>query len=392
MKRWLLLLLFALSADAGLVTQSGPRLFVEDEPPAGTEFAHGDLVEIEGSGFPSEPTTILFAGGANGPLETTTTGQTPDQGNNQESASTTIGFNWTRYLSTETPAVIVSDGTRGKVLGKTHSGDGETSQEARFSSGVGLNGRVMVKYYFRFDGTEDFGQSPQFKLGTVQAGLSDVADAGCSSVKFTYNSGQAYAYQSPSSCATGAETWALPGGSNEPEPDGNWHRFDIKIVAPSAQGASNGQIWYRATENAVASYVSDTGNNLGIQMSAVNLYPNSLRYTAYFWQNWNGNGFTNGTYAVDDHYVSVGSFASVELWNSCTPASATLREMQEPTSWSSSSITVRLNRGGLSNGTYYLVVLDDAVADTVLECMEIELVSFVDDVPGALFADRRMAA
>ena len=67
---------------------------------------------------------------------------------------------------------------------------------------------------------------------------------------------------------------------------------------------------------------------------------------------------TNGFYNFDDFYVDY-TWSRVELCNSPTWSSCSVREIQIPTAWSDSSISVQLNKGSFSNGqTGYLFVVD----------------------------------
>lgn len=335
----------------------------------GGTFAHGDDVTITGTGFGSTMPTFLFAGGATGILETTTTGQTPNGGTNADgSPSGSIGFNWTRFRGiSDTDAVVINDGTRGKVIGKSSTYE-ECSQECKFSTGVGFSSKIMVKFWARYNCALGGPGDDQYKIADLMAGTSDISDNNGSNFKITWLLGQGMAYNVPSG-GTGAETWYLP---DTPDVDNQWQRFEQKIITPSAQNTSNGQMYYRITRNSVESYMSASGANASTQLqSGVNMYPNSLRYNAYAWQNWGGNGLTANGMGIDDHFVQVGSFACVELWNTNNPATATVREIQEPTAWADGSITVRLNKGGLPAGNYYLVVLADSVADTVLASLPI---------------------
>lgn len=66
-----------------------------------------------------------------------------------------------------------------------------------------------------------------------------------------------------------------------------------------------------------------------------------------------------GGYGYDDVFVDH-TQGRVELGNSATWSSSTIREIQVPTSWLNGSVTVTLNRGGFGSGTYYLFVVDGA--------------------------------
>lgn len=335
----------------------------------GDEFAHGDSVTITGSGFGSMP-TFAFAGGSQGVLETTSVGVTPDSGVNT-SGPGAAGFNWIRFNNTGSNATIFSDSTRGKVLSYDFGADsGEVAQEYRFASTIALGGKVMVKYHGKYDLTDtDPGQTgpgSQIKFARLQCGTSDISDTNHNMV-FTFLVSN-YMHYVNSLGGTGAETNYLGDSSNFPARNNVWSRVEKKITAPTSQGASNGRIIYRAIRigGTVGSYYSNT---------TMNSNPDAERHSAYTWQNWIGNGMIANRVSLDDHYVSMGTFKCVELWNTDTPSTATLREIQEPTSWSDTSITVRLNRGGLADGNYKLVVLDDSESDVVLASRDVTLVT-----------------
>jgi hypothetical protein len=92
---------------------------------------------------------------------------------------------------------------------------------------------------------------------------------------------------------------------------------------------------------------------------------------AWTYQNFSGNGNTSLHFAWDDHFIQVGSFACVELWDTNDPATVTRREIQEPTSWSNTSITIRGNVGGFPTGPGYVVVLADSISDVVVAAVAV---------------------
>lgn len=364
------------SARAGLIGMSGSRLLrqAEEGGGGGGELAHGDSVTITGSGFGTMP-TFYFAGGANGALETTSLASTPNEGHNQEGDAASAGMNWTRYSSPY--ATVATDATRGKVLYM----DDYTAQEYKFPSTIPLGGKFMVKYYALYDSSNDGpgsgpgGTDPQIKFMRIQAGTTAIEDTAHNMV-FTYlvaSTPPEWMFYVNSAGGAGSSTHylidELGDESRFPAINGIWSRVEKKITAPTSQGASNGRMLYRAIRAGAAS----AGNYASF--TDINGNPDSARYSAITWQNWSGNGMRREAlgFRLDDQYVSLGTFKCVELWNSTTPANATLREIQEPTTWSDTSITVRLNKGGLSAGTYYLVVLDDAESDIVLASKEITI-------------------
>lgn len=325
----------------------------------GGSVSHGDEVTITGSGFGSAMPTFTFTGGAGGLLESTTTGAKPSG-----VAAFANGWCWDRWNISNQVCAGYTDASRGKVIRINYSGSGEAAHEYTFSPQVPADGgKLMVKYYARYSFSGS-GGGRQCKMLRVCAGTSNVEDNNHNFL-YTQRDGEEHIYVN-SSGTSDQDVWDF---GSETTKNGQWQRYETKIVTGS-QGQRNGKILFRRNIN--GNYLVDSafGSGRAIQSQAYN-YPTSHRYGSVMWQNWWGNGYSNGDIALDDHYVQIGSFRCVELWNSPTPASATLREIQPPTAWSDTSVTVKLNKGGLPAGTYYLVVLDDTEADTVLASKEI---------------------
>lgn len=297
---------------------------------------------------------FAFTGGNAGPLETTTVGSTPTG----VSAFAT-GWCWDRFNINSIVGKAFNDSTRGKVIRISDAGTGEATHEYTFPSTIGVSSKLMVKYYGRYSVTGSIA-GRQIKAVRICAGTSDIIDSNHNYL-YTQRDGEEHIYVNSSGTAD-QDVWDF--GSESDFIDGTWKRFEHKIVT-GTQGNRDGQTYFRRNLN--GSYLSDTATSTGRDIqSQVYTYPTTDRYGSCMWQQWWGNGYSNGDFAIDDHYISMGTFKCVELWNSLTPASATIREIQEPTSWSSTSVTVRLNKGGVAPGSYYLVVLDDTVTDTVL--------------------------
>ncbi len=98
----------------------------------------------------------------------------------------------------------------------------------------------------------------------------------------------------------------------------------------------------------------------------------NLQFTHYDWIQppFGANGHTwdignmidddngSGAYCYDDIFLNY-TKARVEIGNAPTWTDSTVREIQIPTSWSSSSISVKLNKGAFQTGsTAYLFVVD----------------------------------
>lgn len=323
---------------------------------SGSTFAHGDSVTITGSGFGTMP-TFFFAGGAAGQIEATAAGNTPSSSANQEGDSAPAGMNWQRFRNPVFMTVF-NDSTRGKVVrfvdGTT---DSQSTVEYKLATGdrIPVGGKFFIAYYARY-GMADIGSpfDPQIKFTRINAGQTDIVDTQHNLLcTFLVNEHNLYLH---SAGGTGTQHQSFS-GANCPTLDNAWNFVTHKLTAPTSQGAANGRFLYRAQRtSAVQSYRSFTN---------LNAYTDSTRWGNFMWQNGWFNGFA-GECALDDLFVQWGSFKCVQLWNNANPSLATLREIQEPTVWADGSITVRLNKGGLSAGDYTLVVLADSEADTVL--------------------------
>lgn len=320
----------------------------------GDSFAHGDSVEITGSGFGSSP-TFTFTGGANGPFETVSNAQSP---------AAKSGWNWSRFGA---PWKVITDGTRGKCVGQQMVEDTifNWSSEYTLPSSVPEGGKLYITYWAK--SSNDIG-SGQWKMLRIQQ-ASDIADDGQTTYLKLFGSNDFVEL-------SGSQNFYGDSGDGYIDANNTWMRVEIKLTA-GTQGNRNGSIRYRVFRG--SSVPSDSGvdmesapGNYDIRTQHYS-YNNSGRYSSLLWQNYCGNGAGSPYFSIDDQYVQVGSFKRVELWNALSKASATLREIQEITSWSGSAVTVRLNKGGLSAGTYYLVVLDDNYVDTVLASRQIEV-------------------
>lgn len=368
---------------AGIINQSAPRLHVQQDEGGGGDdtYAHGDSVTITGSGFGSTMPTFGFAGGVAGQLETTSTGSTPsNNGNPVEDVPTQKGtFSWRRFAAGSGFArqvEIVEDATRGKSLGKsqTSSGNYVVSSEYTFNNTIPASGKAYISYWCKATLTGS-GGSAQYKLWRMM-GDSNVSDTNTNLVGH-FLAGSSNIHENP----TGTNI-LMYGGSGDGywNANGNWMRIEIKFI-PGTQGNRDGKVLYRAFRgSSVPSNQSFSGSGYDIRTQSLS-YPNSTRYSAFMWERWVGNGYSAVTWGEDDHYAQEGSFRRVEVWNTDTPSTATIREIQEPTSWSSTSITIRLNKGGLSAGTYYVVVLDDSETDTVLASKQITISQLMTDAP-----------
>ena len=147
-------------------------------------------------------------------------------------------------------------------------------------------------------------------------------------------------------------------GLSGPAINGEWVRFEnwLKQSAPST---ANGQ-WetcvYRPTLGTPAKITTDRGSTV-------------MRTASDDWTWWGflgsyysmcGSGDT-ATLDMDEFFLG-GSRARVEIINTSTWAARTLAELQVPTAWSASEITIGANNLGHlgDSGTAYVVVIDSS--------------------------------
>ena len=343
---------------------------------------HGDSVTITGSGFPSSLPVFIFAGGLGGELESTAVGSTPNFGHNAAHApSGIVGFNWTRWVGNDnTDAVIVNDSIRGNVIGRTSSnasGD-ECAQAATLPAAVGPGGKFMFKHWSRHNNTF-YGDTPNAQNKLIRiCGTDDITDTThVTIITYQHLNGGILFQTNPLSSGAAQDTYYAGTGSNlPPVEDNTWRYYTCKAQLGTA-GNSDGQLYFRtevAGSPAQSFFDTTSATNTSHHLNANwNQLYDGTSVTAVIYQNWDGNGYGNANWAVDDHFVQVGSYACVELWDTNDPSTVTHKEIQQPTSWSSTSITVKLNQGSFSAGTAYLVVLDDTVADTVLASLQITI-------------------
>lgn len=144
-------------------------------------------------------------------------------------------------------------------------------------------------------------------------------------------------------------------GLDGPDINGEWVRFESYLKQSSAStgnGAWTARV-YRPT--------------IGTPDIIENIITNAvMRGSSTNWTKWTfGGGYYSmcgssdfGTVDVDEFYMD-NTQARVELANASTLASATVRELQVPTAWSDTSVTVTVNRGVFGDGdSVYAYIYD----------------------------------
>jgi hypothetical protein len=334
---------------SSLWSTDGPTL----ESPSGS-FAHGDTVAITGSGFGTHARNFGYLGTtieatAAGAEIGTLSGWNLDGGSVGGVRSEKRGYD---------------DSVRGRVLSSTYSsGFPDAALTRDTGASVGLGETVYITYWVYLTGLNNF-SSGQVKLIRFRVNDDVVDNTPDVYLSISNHNGGAFAVQpNPSSGHTASNNYSSPIAQN------GWYRVEKILVYPSTQGSSTGQALIRVHNGSGVPSNLSFSHSSGATNTNINLYPSSSRSRYCLFQGYFGNGITAGTLRQDDHYVQVGTRKRVELCNNATYASSTRREIQPLSAWSDTSVSVTLNKGGFTAGTYYLHVIGES--DTSLGSREV---------------------
>jgi hypothetical protein len=145
---------------------------------------------------------------------------------------------------------------------------------------------------------------------------------------------------------------------DRPAADATWYRKDV-YISGSSTNTANGTIVETLIHpgSAISTF---TASNVKTHVAS----GDDLEYI--IWQNYLGNGNTGADIWTDDIYIQKGTRARVEIGDNVDFDSCTHREIQVPSAWSNSSITITPRRGSFNAGSsvYVFVVGDDGVASS----------------------------
>ncbi len=132
---------------------------------------------------------------------------------------------------------------------------------------------------------------------------------------------------------------------------GSWHLFQFQVEESSVGNYDGTFKWW--INGALVVDVDDIRTRTSSQSS-------SMRPLVVGWYNSHGNGADgNDHFYLDDAYID-NSWARVEIGNRSTYEQCTVREIQNPTSWSNNSVSIIVNQGQFQNGQVgYLYVIDE---------------------------------
>ncbi len=336
--------------------------FIATTPSAAAPtYRHGDLITLTGS-FGTHSVTKTFLGGAGGLIEYQPVGATMPNSNN-----------WTFHTLGYTAAIKV-DPARGKVLFNPEDSS-HYAATRRYDSGAPIpEQRYLYKaHYVRnvmlLDGLP-YTKSYQWKHERINWENS-IEDGDCEIKVHNWppNGPISFVNRSASDKST---YWGS--AAQAPSSNGDWALMEI-FVFTGTQGQSDGKVITRVHKNG--------RTVVGLNRQAERVYADpALRFRYFLEQNYFGNlgqsedGVDNPLpkpqvreLYSDDSQVIVGldafsGFRRIELRDTVELNTATIRELQDWTTWNG-NIDLHLNTGGIPPGEHdlYLVVVDGVDSD-----------------------------
>jgi len=307
----------------------------------------GSTITVSGTGFTSHGLDIDF--GKDG-IEAQSVGPASDFGNWQWEQTSEI------LTDPNITDSVVHSGTKA-IDSTVIAYENASIWRWQYSSTIGFSTDLYITWWVRKirTGSGD-GQWKMFRIMPIDS----IVDSSTPQIRWfdwdSYN--QFFIAPGPGSSAINSDGSPEDYLSNPwPENDNNWYRVEIRVTTCSAQGVSDGS--YTVTVlDPVGDTVESHSNN-----SAYNTFNYTGRnyYKWLIWQNFVSNedsSFTMRVY-LDDPYVQVGTVSRIEIGDSNTYSTCTHREIMEPSAWSTTSITAKLNTGSLPNGTAYMFVIDE---------------------------------
>jgi concanavalin A-like lectin/glucanase superfamily protein/Big-like domain-containing protein len=135
---------------------------------------------------------------------------------------------------------------------------------------------------------------------------------------------------------------------------GTWHALQFEYGENTGADRTDGHI--RMWIDGQLRHTSDTL----ITNASIDGAPSDKRpLLVSFWDSWPSSAAPAPMYAYYMDFYIDSSWARVEIGNAASYGLCTLREIQIPTAWSGTSVTVKVNQGAFTNGqTAYLYVVD----------------------------------
>jgi len=315
----------------------------------------GSSVSIGGTSFGSHTLNIEWLGGASGHIESGTEG------------SDFSRANWTASSTSSSEQAPQYSTARAHSYSKSvmSSWPLESQYDSTWIYDTGIDGveKIYATWWVYFDHVNSGGQWKMWYVketadfnnnGTgIRSNIWYNAD-GSHSMRFFINHCQSdggYDECGPDHTSGGAENIDAP-------PADTWVRVEVYGEESSAIGNWDGAAFYSVHNQTDA--ISDTVSWSGSCTRNTGVTSRWRRFIfANYWGNISGGDGTGEKVYIDDPYIQVGTRARVEIGDASTWANCTHREIQIPTGWSDTEITVTLNRGSFDPcETYYLFVVD----------------------------------
>ena len=317
-------------AVVGVATESG----------GGGDLTHDESYVATGSGFGTGPTVVIYDDFSTGTLDalvrstsgivgTWETGTGDDQVFRSSAVSRGVHSRCAFHDLSEATGFYVA----ALCMNETFTDDWYIDWWHRVDKAPASDYAQWTRNYKTFRFYDNTGSGDYYALTHLGPGTDD------STLFFTRN-GPDYV-----SCPITADQWA---------------HFKLRHRIPQTFASTDVVNFSRAVNGSTASTLYN-GTFRG--SDGTTQYPTELRIGDYwafggvdsYLDNVGGEVYTSSVYMQR-------GWARVELGNHATYASATLTEIQRPTSWSGSSITYVVNKGLLSSGTVYEYIFDSSNA------------------------------
>ena len=296
----------------------------------------GNTVQISGSNFGTHSLEVEWLGNA------------IEQGaDGSDFSKAGWDNNWGWSNAKYTSGAIHSGSKSLKVIVDSPSGLYNGIFSFQLANPVKADGTLYVTWWVRKDNQDNTGQWKMLRL----SGNKTIVDGAQELVLFNwnpYNGGGSKQIVLDPGTSNDQTRW--PGDTYFAFGDNNWYRQELVIKA-SSLNQNNGTATLTRYDNvSVNSY--SAGANLRTHVNS------SDTYSYVIWQNYVGNGLQTANIWFDDVYIQP-TAARVELCDAPSWGARTHCEIQVPTAWSGTAITIKANTGSFTNGKpAYLYVLD----------------------------------
>jgi len=148
----------------------------------------------------------------------------------------------------------------------------------------------------------------------------------------------------------------------KPVDDGVWYHYQVYFKESDPATTQTGRVIQYSNDRKQGDKMTKDWDITAQTRCAADRHLSQLRIGHYWGLDAAGSCAANGgaDIYVDNVYIDNGTWAHIELGNNADYDSCTVREVQIPTAWSDSSITIKVNQGNFNKGeAAFLYVVDD---------------------------------